>query len=137
MVDCFTAEVRSKVMSAVKSGGNKSTEVGLIQIFKLNGLIGWRRHQNIKGHPDFIFRKNKVAVFADGCFWHGHDCRNTRPKSNAAYWKNKIARNQDRDRFVNNILRKNGWNVIRFWECEIMKNRCSRKIDRLLLLVKR
>jgi DNA mismatch endonuclease (patch repair protein) len=135
MADRFVDPLRSKVMRAVKSQGNKSTELRLIDIFKTIGLTGWRRRQNIEGHPDFVFRKDKLAVFADGCFWHGHDCRNTRPKTNAAYWRTKIANNRDRDRSVNRILRKKGWKVVRFWECEITKDKYPAKIRRLLGMI--
>ena len=58
----------------------------LIQVFKENGIIGWKRNYPVKGHPDFVFLDKKIAIFVDGCFWHGHDCRNTRPSDNADYW---------------------------------------------------
>lgn len=135
MADCFVDAFRSKVMRAVKSYGNKSTELRLVEVFRTIGVTGWRRRQNIEGHPDFVFRKNKLAVFTDGCFWHGHGCRNTQPKSNAAYWQAKIANNRNRDICVNRILRKKGWKVIRFWECDITKNKYSAKIRRLLSVV--
>lgn len=67
-------------MSRVRSKNNKSTELKLIQIFKENGITGWRRNYKVKGHPDFVFLDKKIAIFVDGCFWHGHDCRNTRPQ---------------------------------------------------------
>ena len=62
-------------MRKVKSKKNKSTELRLIDIFKQNGITGWKRNYPVKGHPDFVFLKEKVAVFVDGCFWHGHDCQ--------------------------------------------------------------
>ena len=79
MADIFNNEKRSEIMRKVKSKKNKSTELRLIDIFKQNGITGWKRNYPVKGHPDFVFLKEKVAVFVDGCFWHGHDCRNTRP----------------------------------------------------------
>ena len=78
MADIFNNEKRSEIMRKVKSKKNKSTELRLIDIFKQNGITGWKRNYPVKGHPDFVFLKEKVAVFVDGCFWHGHDCRNTR-----------------------------------------------------------
>lgn len=78
MADIFNDEKRSEIMRKVKSKKNKSTELRLIEIFKQNGITGWKRNYPVKGHPDFVFQKEKVAVFVDGCFWHGHDCRNTR-----------------------------------------------------------
>jgi DNA mismatch endonuclease, patch repair protein len=68
MADNFTKEVRSNIMRAVKSKGNKSTEKKLIDLFKEKKLKGWRRNYPIFGKPDFVFPKRKVAVFADGCF---------------------------------------------------------------------
>ncbi len=122
MTDTFTKEVRSNIMRAVKSKGNKSTEGKLINLFKDKKLKGWRRNYPIFGKPDFVFLKHKVAVFADGCFWHGHNCRNISPKSNAEYWDAKIARNQKRDKEVNKILKKKGWSIFRIFECKI---KCS------------
>lgn len=76
-------------MRQIKSKGNKSTELRLIAVFKKNKITGWRRHYPVKGHPDFVFPKEKIAVFVDGCFWHGHDCRNTRPDAHQEYWDKK------------------------------------------------
>lgn len=76
-------------MQRVRSKGNKSTEIKLIQVFAENGITGWRRNYQVKGHPDFVFPKRKIAVFVDGCLWHGHDCRNTRPSDNQEYWQKK------------------------------------------------
>ncbi|MEG0681248.1 MAG: hypothetical protein RR581_06435 [Eubacterium sp.] len=59
-------------------------------------------------------------MFVDGCFWHGHDCRNTRPKQNQLYWETKISKNMRRDKEVNEYLEKCGWSVIRVWECELL-----------------
>ena len=70
MADVFDAEKRSDIMHQVKSKKNKSTELRLIEIFKQNGITGWRRNYPVKGHPDFVFPKKKIAVFVDGCFWH-------------------------------------------------------------------
>ncbi len=132
MADTFTKEKRSQIMRAVKSKGNKSTELKLIEIFKLNNLKGWRRNYPLFGKPDFVFPKLKVAVFADGCFWHGHNCRNTKPSSNAEYWNKKIERNKKRDKLVTKTLREKGWTVVRIWECEINGNKYKRKINKII-----
>ena len=93
MSDVFNKEKRSQIMRAVKSRNTKSTERTLLGLFKENGVTGWRRTYDVKGHPDFVFLKQRVAIFVDGCFWHGHDCRNTRPSDNAEYWQKKRERN--------------------------------------------
>jgi len=67
---------------------------------------------------DLVFRGPKVAVFVDGCFWHGCPDHYVAPRSNPTYWVPKIERNQARDRAVNEALREAGWGVIRFWEHE-------------------
>ncbi len=117
-------------MRAVKSKGNKSTELRLIQVFKERGIKGWRRNYKIVGKPDFVFPKFRIAVFVDGCFWHGHNCRNTKPSSNTEYWQKKIQRNIVRDGEVTKQLTQKGWQVIRIWECELKKS----ELEKLRLL---
>jgi len=128
MADIFDKNKRSEIMSKVKSSRNKSTELKLLQRFKDNKITGWRRNVKLFGKPDFVFPKKKLAVFVDGCFWHGHDCRNTRPKDNEDYWSKKISRNQNRDIEVTAHLEKLGYTVIRLWECEIKKDIIEEKI---------
>ena len=132
MADVFTKEQRSNVMRQVKSSSNKSTELKLIAFFKMNNIKGWRRNYKLFGKPDFTFRQSKIVVFVDGCFWHGHNCRNTHPKNNANYWKKKLERNMERDKEVNMTLRNKGWKVIRIWECELKDEKLLDKKLRLL-----
>lgn len=93
----------------------------MIEILTPYHVIGWRRNYKFLGRPDFVFPKKRVALFADGCFWHGHNCRNVNPSDNAEYWQNKIARNKARDKAITSELVKKGWKVVRIWECEIKK----------------
>ena len=83
MTDVFDTSKRSQIMQQVRSKNNKTTELKLIQIFKDSHITGWKRNYPVKGHPDFVFLNKKIAVFVDGCFWHGHNCRNTQPSNNA------------------------------------------------------
>jgi DNA mismatch endonuclease (patch repair protein) len=123
---------RSEVMRQVKSNRNKSTELKLIAFFKINNIKGWRRNYNLFGKPDFTFLKQKTVIFVDGCFWHGHDCRNTRPKDNADYWTKKRERNMKRDKEVTETLMAKGWTVIRLWECELKNEQLlSKKLQYL------
>ena len=94
MTDIVDEQTRSYVMSRVRSTKNKSTELKLISIFKELNIKGWRRGSKLKGKPDFIFPKNKIAIFVDGCFWHGHECRKSIPQTNTDYWMTKIAKNK-------------------------------------------
>jgi len=120
MTDTVSKKKRSEIMKANKPKGNKSTELKLIQLFKQLGLKGWRRNYKIAGAiPDFVFLKKRIAIFADGCFWHGHNCRNLKPKQNSEYWQKKIENNRIRDKQINERLERKGWKVIRIWECEI------------------
>ena len=100
MSDVFSSEKRSSIMRSVKSSGNKSTEMKLISYFHENGIKGWRRHYAAIGHPDFVFLQLRIAIFVDGCFWHGHDCRNTQPEQNSDYWSKKRERNMRHDAVI-------------------------------------
>ncbi len=123
MADIVTKEKRSKIMSAVKGRGNLSTEVAFIKILRKGKITGWRRHYDrVEGRPDFAFPKQKVAIFIDGCFWHGCKKHGTIPKTNVAYWQGKIENNKKRDKLVNKNLKKKGWRVVRIWEHEFKNN---------------
>ena len=119
MADIWDKEKRSKVMSLVRSHGNKATELRLIGIFRVIGISGWRRHQPVFGKPDFVFRKLRLAVFVDGCFWHSCPKHSTKPKCNRVFWEKKLTANKERDRLVNRTLRRKGWKVVRIWEHEL------------------
>ena len=129
MADVHTADIRSFNMSRIRCKGNQKTEIRLAMLLRKAGIRGWRRHLPIPGRPDFSFRKQKVAVFVDGCFWHGcHKCFRL-PKQNRAFWKAKIVGNRKRDLSVNGRLRSLGWKVIRIRECQL------RKADNVLVKV--
>ena len=134
MADVFDSKKRSDIMSKVRSNNNKSTELALIKFFKENKITGWKRNYPVKGHPDFVFLDKKIAVFVDGCFWHGHDCRNTRPSDNAEYWQRKRERNIKHDKEVTAMFENRGWIVIRIWECELKKKNRDVLSDRLSIL---
>jgi len=118
-MDTLNKKERSKRMALIKSKKNKSTELRLIQQFKEHNIKGWRRNYKLFGKPDFVFVKKKIAIFIDGCFWHGCSKHRRLPKSNVQYWTNKISRNIERDKLVSETLTSKGWKVIRLWEHEI------------------
>jgi DNA mismatch endonuclease (patch repair protein) len=113
---------RSQLMARIRSTGNETTEMRLARLLRKFRICGWRRNYRLMGKPDFVWPKHKVAVFVDGCFWHGHNCgRNLKPKYNATMWRKKIAANRRRDRRNTRNLRATGWSVVRIWECILAK----------------
>lgn len=133
MGDVFTPQKRSAVMSAIRSRGNRDTELKLVQILRRLKIRGWRRNMAVHGKPDFCFPASKLAIFVDGCFWHGCPKHGRKPASNTAYWHRKLARNKVRDRAVSRFLRKEGWHVLRVWEHDLAKPASlARKIRRVL-----
>ncbi|HEY1048124.1 MAG TPA: very short patch repair endonuclease, partial [Prosthecobacter sp.] len=148
----FTPEKRSAVMALIRSTGNKDTELKLMALLREAGVRGWRRHAMIKTgamrkprtktaptlgpagvkvRPDFVFWRKRVAVFVDGCFWHGCPRHGTQPQQNGAFWSEKILRNRARDRKVVRELRKEGWTVLRIWECALAPKRVMRTLGRI------
>jgi DNA mismatch endonuclease (patch repair protein) len=92
---------------------------------------GGRHQQPFSVRPDFVFPKLKTAVFVDGCFWHGCPRHATQPRTNAKFWRDKIAANCARDRRVNRTLRALGWTVIRVWEHEFLRRDEAKLVRRL------
>ncbi|CAJ2377684.1 MAG: Very-short-patch mismatch repair endonuclease (G-T specific) [Arenicellales bacterium IbO2] len=132
MTDVYSKEKRSWLMGRVRAAGNRSTEGKLIAILKQHRLTGWRRKYPIFGKPDIVFPRNKVAVFADGCFWHACPKHAQIPASNRKFWRKKLEANKNRDKLVNRTIKNKGWKVLRFWECELKdERRLRRKLNRL------
>lgn len=127
--------LRSQIMSAIRSRGNKSTEMVLRMALVRAKMGGWIMHpKGVPGKPDFFFAANNLAVFVDGCFWHGCNRCGHIPKTNRPYWKAKIARNRLQHRKVAKQLRAQGTTIVRFWEHQLSQdvNRCILKIASLL-----
>jgi DNA mismatch endonuclease (patch repair protein) len=127
-VDNVSKEVRSRIMASVHSKGNRSTEIALGRLLWASGLRGYRKQWPVKGKPDFAWPGLKVAVFVDGCFWHGCTRCKYIPAANRAYWQNKIETNVRRDRRVAHSLRRQGWSVIRVKECSVFRPGTLRRI---------
>lgn len=161
MPDVFSKAKRSEVMARIRSTGNRDTEQKLAGLMRAAGITGWRRQVKLrvetwrgeksrsgerKGatvsagkafqvRPDFVFRRERVAVFVDGCFWHGCPRHATRPRQNRPFWDAKLNRNKERDRAVTRGLSRAGWTVLRVWECALAKKRqptTLRRIERAL-----
>src|SRR4051812_16599379 len=118
MADFLSKATRSRVMARIRSR-DTGPEVALRRALHAAGVRGWRCHlRHVPGKPDIAFTRWKVAVFVDGCFWHGHPDFFT-PGKSGAYWDAKIARTKERDRAANVALGESGWTVLRFWDFEI------------------
>ncbi len=119
--DNLSKEKRSRVMASIRG---KNTKPELI-IRKLLWSMGkrYRIHdKSVYGTPDISHKTKRVAIFIDGCFWHG--CRKCyiQPKTNTVFWKKKIERNHKRRADVKHDLKRKNWKILPFWEHEVYKN---------------
>ena len=120
MVDTVSPEVRSRIMSRVKSKGMKPE----MKVRRLLHGLGYRyrlHRSDLPGRPDLVFPSRRKVVFVNGCFWHYHrGCKHVRvPASNRDYWVAKLERNRDRDERNLLLLDELGWSVMTAWECEL------------------
>jgi DNA mismatch endonuclease (patch repair protein) len=130
-MDHVPKKVRSRIMAAIHSRGNASTELRLAKLLWAAGFRGYRKHWAVAGKPDFAWPGRKIAVFVDGCFWHGCACKRL-PRTNTKFWRLKIETNKQRDRRVSLALRRQGWAVIRVKECALDKPSTLMRIARVL-----
>jgi len=133
-------ETTHKIMASIKSEDTKP-EVLLGKALWAKG-IRYRKHYNVKGKPDFAIVSKRIAIFCDGDFWHGNNWkirgfedREQELIKYSQYWRNKIMNNIKRDETVNDILRNEGWCVIRIWESDI-KNNIELIIERIISEIK-
>lgn len=129
--DVFSKTKRSEVMSLIRGSGNKKTELALVALFRKNRITGWRRNVRLYGKPDFVFRKDNLIIFVDGCFWHWCPNHCKLPSNNRSFWKNKLQSNRVRDRAVTRKLRKDGFKILRIWEHELTARNEMRLLKRL------
>lgn len=127
-MDNLKTEDRRKTMQAVKGKATK-LEKRLWAMLAGMGVRGWVKNaSNITGKPDVVFSSQRVAVFIDGCFWHGcPHCRRKLPQTNREYWERKIKRNIELSKLYNKKLRGMGWTVVRIWEHEMVNTAIIRK----------
>ena len=134
-MDVLTPEQRSRNMSAIRSRGNRTTEQAVRYRLVRAAIRGWTLHaDSLPGKPDFAFERRRLAVFVDGCYWHGCPKCYRRPESNTGYWSEKYKRNKARDRKVRAKLRRGGWKVLTIWEHEVKRSphKVIRKIQSAL-----
>ncbi|MDO8873587.1 MAG: very short patch repair endonuclease [Methanoregula sp.] len=135
MTDCYSKEIRSRVMSKIRSKNTKP-EVQLRKFLWNQGYRGYRIHNaDLPGKPDIVFKKKKIAIFIDGCFWHKCPFDFREPKTNPEYWMKKIQSNVDRDKKVNEQLQSDGWKVVRVWE-HMMRKEPEKIVAGILALMK-
>ncbi len=132
MADKVDRETRSKIMASVRSKGNRSTEERLRVILTQAGITGWREQaSDLPGVPDFVFDNERLAIFVDGCFWHGCPRCYRRPQSSQSYWDAKVQNNVSRDKRLRAKLRRQHWSVLRIWEHSLSE---PEKIVRRIML---
>lgn len=135
MADFLSPEKRSELMSKVKSVGNATTEIAMVRAMRTVGISGWRRHLRVFSfRPDFVFRREKVAVFVDGCFWHSCPVHCRVPSSNVEFWRAKLESNRRRDLRANAEFVSRGWLVFRLWEHELKSDPlyCAERLGSVL-----
>jgi DNA mismatch endonuclease (patch repair protein) len=134
VADKLTVEERSMLMSKIK---NKGTSIEVLVRKRLFNM-GFRYRLNVSslpGKPDIVLKKYNSVIFVNGCYWHGHDCKDGHlPKSNIEFWKDKIDKNIERDKLNCKLLQDTGWNVIIIWECELIEldSAIKKVVDKLI-----
>ena len=107
-------------MQAIRSR-DTAIELAVRRIAHARGMryrVHVRPERYIRRTADMVFRGPRVAVFVDGCFWHGCEVHYVSPASNSGYWADKVSGNRIRDLETNELLRERGWTVLRFWAHE-------------------
>lgn len=132
-MDNLPKETRSRVMASIK-GRNTLPEILVRKLIWAQGKRYRVHDRRVPGTPDISNRRCKVAVFIDGCFWHGCSTCYKEPTTNVPFWRNKLYANRQRRIKVRRQLRSNGWVVLEFWEHEILSSpsTVARKIRRYL-----
>ena len=130
LADMMSRAQRSDCMSKIR-GKDTKIEIVLRKAVWKNGLP-YRLHANLPGTPDLIFLGSKVALFVDGCFWHGCPIHGVRPKTNRAFWSDKLKKNLARDNRIKKELNEMGWKVVRYWEHDV-----EQRLDKLVSRIER
>ncbi|WP_308295436.1 very short patch repair endonuclease [Streptomyces sp. MUM 178J] len=112
--------------ASMRSNRSRDTkpELALRRAVHAKGMryrVAVRPLPGVRRTADLVFTRLKIAVFLDGCFWHGCPVHHTKPAANASYWSEKVRRNRERDAEIDRLLEKEGWLSIRVWEHEDAK----------------
>lgn len=138
MPDILTPAQRHRCMSHIRSKATKPE----ITVRKWLWAHGYRYRLNVKsvpGKPDIVMRRYRTAIFVNGCFWHGHEgCKQfVLPKTNTAFWQDKIERNRTRDTRIYNELMNAGWQVIVIWACNLTKDKTEHTMQQVAVSLNR
>lgn len=125
-MDRLSKEKRSRIMAAVRSKNTRAEM--LVRRYLWAHGVRYRIHSaNLPGKPDIALTRYKLAIFINGCFWHGHEgcSRGRLPKTRLEYWKPKIDINKNRDYRIEEELKKKGWKQIVIWECRLRTRKAA------------
>jgi len=133
MTDTHSISVRSYNMSRIRSKDTKP-ELLVRKYLTQNGIRYRLHYKKLAGIPDIVIPKYKIAIFINGCFWHGHtSCKYfVYPKSNIKYWEDKLNRNIEKDKKNQSLIIALGWRVLIVWECELKKQKREESLKKLL-----
>jgi DNA mismatch endonuclease (patch repair protein) len=128
------SESRRRNMAAIK-GKNTTPEMLVRRFLHASGLRYKLHDPKLPGRPDIVLKRLRTIVEVQGCFWHHHGCANSVwPQTRAAFWRDKILGNRQRDIKNRRQLRRLGWRVITIWECEVRSGKAFPRLRRLLPL---
>ena len=126
---------RSRTMAAIRGKHNKTTELALRMALVRSNISGWRLHaDDLPGKPDLFFEREKLAIFVDGCFWHGCPKCGHIPKTRSSFWRAKILGNKRRDRANARKLRRIGFRVVRIWEHSLRRKEGAKALVRQIVV---
>lgn len=130
LVDNLSKEKRSRVMTSIR-GKNTKPEIAIRKLLWRKGIRYRIHNKSIFGTPDISIKKDKVAIFIDGCFWHACKKCYKEPTTNPKFWREKINGNKKRRVKVISVLKKDGWKILQIWEHDVKSDALSvvRKIE--------
>lgn len=122
MAESWASSEHARVAMKANRSRDTNPELAVRRILHSRGFryrVDVRPLPPLRRRADIVFTRVLLAVFIDGCYWHGCDQHFVMPKSNASYWEQKITGNRNRDAATDELLREAGWTVLRFWEHEV------------------
>ena len=138
MTDTLTTEKRSYLMSKIK-GKDTKPEMIVRRYLHSHGFR-YRLHvKSLPGSPDIVLKKYRIAIFINGCFWHGHEnCLFSRlPKTRTEWWKIKIIKNIKRDKEKCILLHNLGWHTMTVWSCQLKSTTRKDTLEEIVFLLQK